>query len=481
MSLTGLYRSILFEALRQCPELVPLIFPVQWKQLQHDASVPGRLLSAADIERAFEALTTTGAFPSVRFCFFIDGLDEYHGQSLDHVRLAKRLQHWARDEDVKICASSRPYLEYENIANPANQTMHLHDLTRGDIYRFSRQMIENDDSFERIENSYLSLVHRVVEMSEGVFLWARLVVCSLLAGMQRHDTHETLLKKLKVLPRDLGELYSQLLDSLELDDRERAVKMLLLTAHNPFKQPLPVVMYSWIDNLADPQFPPEIGHAAISRSQAQDFSRSAWRQVKSLTKGLLETGYFDDHLDMHEVQFFHRRVRDFALENAAVKTIGSGFDVTDGTIYHRLLLATLAFLPTDEKEKRTGNVDWLAARRTSSSRRFLWNFFNGSGRPCRTRHAAPRATFPWLIRLQTSLSIIWQHSPASNSMSSETFGITQTCCMGIRRCIYCTLQLFVIRRTWLVFCLRWGHLQTTNSSATYGGATAAIWLPSGWL
>src|SRR2546421_2992160 len=101
-------------------------------------------------------------------------------------------------------------------------------------------------------------------MSEGVFLWARLAVRSLLAGILRHDTVQALEKKLEVIPRDINALYDQLLDSLEPDDRQRADKMLLLTVHNPFPTPLNIVMYAWIDNLSDPQFPPTDGNKPSS-------------------------------------------------------------------------------------------------------------------------------------------------------------------------------------------------------------------------
>ena len=118
----------------------------------------------------------------------------------------------------------RPYIEYESLSLSLDQMIQLHQLTRHDIHLFCRQMIENDDNFEQIKDSYLSLVARIVIRSQGVFLWARLVINSLLVGMLRHDNLETLKRKLSVIPGDLNQLYDQLLNSLDKDDRERAVK-----------------------------------------------------------------------------------------------------------------------------------------------------------------------------------------------------------------------------------------------------------------
>jgi hypothetical protein len=358
MSLAGLYRAILFATLKQCPEIIPDVFPVQWEQLAPESDIPyvqGNLFSASDFLKAFELLTKKGKFPKHRFCFFIDGLDEFKGQSLDQKQLVKSLQLWTSADDVKICASSRPYLEFEKLANPPDQRIHLHELTQHDIYIFSRQMIEKDDHFARIEQSYLELVHEIVIRSEGVFLWARLVVCSLLAGMLRHDSWRDLEKKLKVLPRDINDLYDQLLNSLTPDDRERAVQMLLLTVQNPFDKPLNCVVYSWIDDLSDPQFPPLDGRKPPSWRPVSEITEAIQRQLTDLTKGMLETtpSYYG-----MRVRFSHRTVRDYILESLKVEEISrKNPDLLVLEKYQRLWLAEMILLdPTHRKDIWNGNV-----------------------------------------------------------------------------------------------------------------------------
>jgi len=349
MSLEGLYRSILFETLKQCPELIPVVFPTQFSRLgMRIPYVEGDFLGPSAIRKAFEILIAKGTFARHRFCFFVDGLDEYNGDSVDHVQLAESLQLWASGNDVKICASSRPYIEYQDaFSDTPDQKIRLHELTRHDIYLFSRQTIERDRHFEQIQDTYLELVNEIVEMSEGVFLWARVVVRSLLAGILRHDTVRALKKKLKVMPRDINELYNQLLDSLEPDDRERAAKMLLLTAHNPFQKPLNSVMYAWIDDLDDPNFPPIDGIKPSAWPSNEDIVHDVRRQVTSLTKGLLEVAPMERpflrHCDVFEVvQFYHRTVRDFVLENSRLKDIANRFSIPiDQEAYFRLLLAGL--------------------------------------------------------------------------------------------------------------------------------------------
>jgi len=349
MSLAGLYRTILFEILRRCPDLIRVVFPRHWDQLTNGmVHIPGNLLSGPDITRAFETLTAHGTFPDYCFCFFIDGLDEYHGESEDHVQLAKTLRRWASKGDVKICASSRPHIEFDDLTGSPNQTFHLHELTRHDIRLFSRQMIEKSDKFDRIKDSYLQLVDKIVEMSQGVFLWARLVVSSLLAGMLGHDTTKTLEEKLKVIPKGIDELYDGILSSLEPYDRQRAAKLLLITVYKKLRMPLNCLAYGWIDSLDDPKFPPCDGRKSPSWRPANIMVEDVQRQLKFLTKGLLETtlcfggGRSDEFAQMRVVQFFHRTVEDFVMNSSKLEDISRQYPrLLEEESYYRLLLADL--------------------------------------------------------------------------------------------------------------------------------------------
>ncbi len=98
---------------------MPKVFPRHWNQCLGDmVDSPGGLFNNHDITYAFTTLMWHGKFPQHRLCFFIDGLDEYHGESRDQVMLAKSLQQWASQGDAKFLASSRPELEFDSVAKP---------------------------------------------------------------------------------------------------------------------------------------------------------------------------------------------------------------------------------------------------------------------------------------------------------------------------------------------------------------------------
>lgn len=87
-------------------------------------------------------------------------------------------------------------------------------------------------------------------MADGVFLWVRLVVYSLLNGVGHHDSPSALRQKLKALPKDLDELFDKLLGSIDPANRKRFDKIFLIATRSGF--PLNSLIFSWLDDLEDP-------------------------------------------------------------------------------------------------------------------------------------------------------------------------------------------------------------------------------------
>jgi hypothetical protein len=366
MSLKGLYQSLLFETLKQCPELIPKVFPKQWELLENEpegSAVESNLFRTPRLEEAFQILVTKTCFPLHRFFFCIDGLDEYNGDSIDQRGLAESLQKWAINDGIKICVSSRPHLEFmDTFSDTPSLRIRLHDLTKHDIYVFSRQMFEADRNFDRI-GKYLQLVDRVVSMSEGVFLWARLAVRSLLVSIGRYDTDKDLEEKFNAIPKDLDELYDKLLSLLDPIDRRRCERILLLVALNPLRKPLNALAITWLDDLENSEFPlnsynPE-PYSAEEIDRRQQYVQ---RQISSLSKGLLEITLDEPHhgwdgrnggnFYSQRVQFFHRTLADYLKSDERLRQLISQFPTLgrDET-YLRLSLAEFVYsLPLDPPE-----------------------------------------------------------------------------------------------------------------------------------
>jgi hypothetical protein len=224
-NLPGLYRSLLFEMLSRCPDLTPLVFPTQWQDFKAD---PGERIKSneftdAEIKTALEGLISAEGYGKYKFCFFIDGLDECKGHGTENgdmarEDMAKILVKWAAGEDAKICASSRPNREFcELFCYEKNPTIDLHLLNRPDISTYCINRYQ-DRIASKIIEPHMDLIQDIVQNSQGIFLWAFIVIDVLIRGIRFNYSPETLKASLKEIPQKLEDLYDNLRKDLNKTD-----------------------------------------------------------------------------------------------------------------------------------------------------------------------------------------------------------------------------------------------------------------------
>lgn len=100
----GLLQCLLYEILSQRPDLIGKILPPRWTSIGRDGS-SDFAWSISELLDALKYLTEVDL--RIKFCFFIDGLDEFDG---DHVTLIRILLRFTKSPNLKILASSRPWL-----------------------------------------------------------------------------------------------------------------------------------------------------------------------------------------------------------------------------------------------------------------------------------------------------------------------------------------------------------------------------------
>jgi hypothetical protein len=218
-SYTGLLRGLLFKILCQCQDLIRQVFPIQWTELQ-DLSL--KMIEEAKIEywtlprltKAFELLLQE-AGESTRFCLFVDGLDEFDGDPLDIIKLFTRI---SKLPNVKMCLSSRTLYDFVK-AFRSSPTLRLQDLTFNDIKKYVDDELGVNNHMKELQlrepEEAPKLVLELVDKAAGVFLWVRLVVCSLLRGLRNSDNIFDLQKRLRLLPPSLDDLFRHILDRID--------------------------------------------------------------------------------------------------------------------------------------------------------------------------------------------------------------------------------------------------------------------------
>ncbi|KAF6790389.1 hypothetical protein CSOJ01_14546, partial [Colletotrichum sojae] len=212
----GLYRSILWEVLKQRSELTSHIFPGLFREAYSGLLYQSQI-SPGLLEAAFKnIIANQDLLGKHKVCFFIDGLDEYKG---DYWKLAKYLKSWCSVKDVKLCLSSRPYNEFVKVLTPRTGSwLKLHELTRGDILRVVRGEFADDERFlEARQRSaeYAHFVDTIVMKAEGVFIWVTLAIRSILSGIGNSCSLPQLQKRLEGVPNELGAMFQYMLGEIE--------------------------------------------------------------------------------------------------------------------------------------------------------------------------------------------------------------------------------------------------------------------------
>ncbi|KAK5100885.1 hypothetical protein LTR70_001078 [Exophiala xenobiotica] len=203
-SLIGCMRSLLWQLLqdtRSCHAVV--------QSAQRSAQTPWTTRRLKDI--LFKALQRLSSGPVL---LFLDGLDEA-GADADDVLACIQEMIGVSAAGLKICVSSRPEQAYIN-AFSSHPHLRVQDLNYEDIRAIIAQDLLGNPSITKLaqhndDSSLDRLTLSIQERAHGVLLWVRLVVRSLLRGIQNLDDIDTLQHRLDETPGDLEELYEQVL------------------------------------------------------------------------------------------------------------------------------------------------------------------------------------------------------------------------------------------------------------------------------
>lgn len=343
----GLLRSLLFDIFRSYPQSIQGACPERLEKAgwPGTASMPWTIIELAKALRAAAKLNDSSC---LRFCFFIDGLDEYDG---DHLEICGVFNDLVRGGNVKICLSSRPWPVFEDsLGQDLSRKLYVQDLSYNDIRAYVTEQLESHpkwktNSLDEKERSHM--VEAIAEKADGVFLWAYLVTRSLREGLSDYDTGVGLKKRLDELPGDLEKLFRRLLESVDpIYQRRMACFLQAAAVNTPVTHPDDAGIYCNMEKELD-----EPGYALRSsfcRNAEDEFD--VWHRddeqstncnvlpelrthllrrysemrdtINSRTKGILETTT-PKFPRPPGVKFFHRTMYDFIQSKEMEQFIGS--------------------------------------------------------------------------------------------------------------------------------------------------------------
>ena len=324
----GLLQTLLSEICVQCPDLLPIVCSSRWSRC-YDIGVPW---TRHEILKAFKKLERQQLL-KVKFCFFVDGVDEYEGE--DYTHLVEVLKSLSASPSAKICLSSRPWNVFTTaFGATTGRRLLLEDLNGSDIQKYINSKFEENETSMVLKSreQYGSLVKSIVENARGVFLWVKLVVRSLLRGMSNDDCLSDLHERLEHLPSTLTAYYHHMLDNIDEYYRKDTAELLLicLAGLQPFSL---LNLWFYEQEKISPDYAVQAETKSMSRAEVASIFHKIQKRINARGQDLLvieknETTEFT-HL-MYVVRFSHGSVKDFLSKKEILEKLttwaSTGFD-----------------------------------------------------------------------------------------------------------------------------------------------------------
>lgn len=314
----GLLRTLLFQILKNNPNSVLTVC----------SKLPEEDWKVEELKTMLRKVVKLDGAPA-KFCFFIDGLDEYHGDEEDLVDI---LSFFSDTLDVKLCVSSRPRLVLDEAFAARRENLIISDFTIDDMKTFVRRRLEVNHKFRKLQASGPAceeIMTQIAEAAKGVWLWVYLITHDLVRAVNRNEGIPMLFRILDQFPKELEDYFRFIIDSVKPPFREEMAQIFLITIDEV--QPLPLFAFSLLERersnanyaIAAPIQPLDSGRIKEDEKIMKD-------RLQNRCKDLLvvEEGAHPVFLS-HPVDFLHRTVRDFLRDcyyNQLKRELTSNFD-----------------------------------------------------------------------------------------------------------------------------------------------------------
>ncbi|KAM0169656.1 hypothetical protein ACHAPC_011243 [Botrytis cinerea] len=376
----GLLQSLLYQIINQYPELISKVCPSRWSMTRNyeDESDPWDL---PELSETFDRIVAEEHSWSTRFCFFVDGLDEYDTQYGEYTDLIKVLRSLATSSVVKLCVSSRPWNVFiEAFDDRDIPKLVVQEYTKPDIELYVKNRLEGDGRFillSRKDYQYQELVQEIVGKANGVFLWVYLVVNSLLRGLTDDNDISTLRGRLEHLPADLGDYFLQMLETIEDVYRVQTAQIFQIAVISSY--PLPLLLFNFLAQVTNAPHSNINTNTHVQRFTSQDITTVTDKMktyINARCKDLLEIYVDNDPEEVNclrnKVGFLHRTAKDFLMTKDIQEVLGSRlpskFDA-------RITLCNLYLRQLESLPLKEDDGSWLLTRLSNMTRELIYYTF----------------------------------------------------------------------------------------------------------
>ncbi|KAI4694175.1 uncharacterized protein J4E84_002757 [Alternaria hordeiaustralica] len=301
----GLFQSFLYQILKAVPRLIEIVCP---NRLEHED------WDVEELKATFARIATQKDL-EVKFCFFIDGLDEYNGAEEDVVSALKFL---SISKDIKICASTRPRSVFERFFNNTSRTFDIKSFTKEDMGHHVKRLLGENENFQRLANAdttCVSIMKVIADLAQGVWLWVFLITRDLVHAVDRDEGVDMLWNIVNLFPADLEAYFERMVKAVKPQYLEEMSQIFLITVDE--LQPLPLYAFSLLEHQRKN---PDYAINFPIRPIRKDDLKSEYPKWKSLIRNrcsdlLVVNDEEHPYFPGPTVDFLHRTVAEFLQDN----------------------------------------------------------------------------------------------------------------------------------------------------------------------
>ncbi|KAK4465805.1 hypothetical protein QBC42DRAFT_332991 [Cladorrhinum samala] len=348
----GMLRTLLYRLINKKNELAEIAYPSLAHLPGPPSSLPAEFLSWDELKIALNKVLDHTQKEGWKVCIFVDGLDEcrsdtkvenYTRDDMDELEWqsqadscsvarnlvaenCREIVNYFVDElsqrpGLKLCVSSREITIFEeNFAAFPRIRMHKH--TQNDIKAYCSSTL----SLRILGKVRAELIGKIVEQSDGVFLWVELVTKRINSMMEDDCEMADILKALDGLPRDLqghDGLYMRMMNGLKatpdyLLESSRVLRLVLAASHWN-KLDVRVASYAlqhWENGRINVTKVKEAKINLASPIDLTELRERFQRRIKAHFGGLLEC-----EAPEYKIEFVHKTAKDFVLRKTTWKEI----------------------------------------------------------------------------------------------------------------------------------------------------------------
>ena len=225
--LEGLFRSTLHQMLESRHVTDDEAF-TEWKR-KSSFIKSGWTWTVRELQNMFERCVRRS---TVKITLFVDALDECDSTSAARdlmellTKLCQRHDHDSSPPAPKFCVSSR---HYPNVGVDETLQIIVENTNQVDIRKYTKQILQ------RFMPDFEDLSRKITSRSEGIFLWALLVLDKIRTAVEDGEPRQTLYSIIDRVPPRLEELFQELMESIPIDEREQRnlIMLWVLFARRP--------------------------------------------------------------------------------------------------------------------------------------------------------------------------------------------------------------------------------------------------------